>query len=590
MVVKSTNIYKETVMSLHTHASLSGVGSTNTLRAVMFRCAHLFCTTLVYLWFLSGISLNAGAQSAFRPTLNAKVAADLTQSLNAGTPAQRFAVVVVTDGSPIQAASVRTNLRTSAAISRAAWHSLGGSGAYAALLSSEQLTALAGNPHVLHISPDRKLQAFADYAPQAVGADLAWQTPGVTGKGITVAVLDTGVAPHADLSPNTRLIGWVDLVNGNAQPYDDNGHGTHVAGLVAGNGYTAAVQGYNISLKRTAPDTQIVGVKVLDATGAGNVSTVIAGINWAITNRARYNIRILNLSLGHPVAESYATDPLCQAVERAWKAGLVVVVAAGNMGRSVANDPTSAPNYGSIASPGNDPYVITVGAMNTCDTPSRADDVIASYSSRGPSAIDFVLKPDIVAPGNEIESLAAPGSTLAVQYPGNFVNPAEYNGKGPLAYFRLSGTSMATPIVAGAAAMLLQFNPQLSPDTIKARLMLSATKWTNSANHLDACTYGAGYLNIPAALSCPVVALSPALSPKIAPAANSSCAVDYTAWSNEVWSTNITWGGNKAAVQSIWGADTWTASGVWNSGFWGGVASSGGLNAASAEAILLNGD
>ena len=156
---------------------------------------------------------------------------------------------------------------------------------------------------------------------------------------------------------------------------------------------------------------------MLDGNGQGSVSTVVAGIQWVVSNKAKYNIRVLNLSLGHPVGESYTTDPSCQAVEAAWKAGIVVVCAAGNEGRASATNTAGAANegwgtaYGSITSPGNDPYVITVGATKSMDG-NRADDKIATYSSRGPSRLDLVLKPDLVAPGNHVISLDAGGSTL----------------------------------------------------------------------------------------------------------------------------------------------------------------------------------
>ena len=171
--------------------------------------------------------------------------------------------------------------------------------------------------------------------------------------------------------------------------------------------------------------------------------------------------------------ESYKLDPLCQAVEKAWQSGIVVVVAAGNNGRY---QPTNG--YGTVTSPGNDPYVITVGAMKTMGTPTRTDDLIASYSSKGPTAIDAVAKPDIVAPGNLLVSLEAPGSTLYNQYPGNRVPYSYYVNGGSTApsssYFTLSGTSMATGVVSGVVADLLQKSPSLTPDQVKARLMKTA--------------------------------------------------------------------------------------------------------------------
>src|ERR1700726_5114083 len=165
--------------------------------------------------------------------------------------------------------------------------------------------------------------------------------------------------------------------------------------------------------------------------------------------KSTFNIRVINLSLGRPVYESYKMDPLCHAVEAAWKSGIVVVVAAGNNGRYQQTD-----GYGTITSPGNDPYVITVGAMKPMGTPSRVDDLVGSYSSKGPTALDAVAKPDLVAPGNLLVSLEAPGSTLYTGYPGNQVPYSYYVNGGSTApssnYFTLSGTSMATGVVSGA--------------------------------------------------------------------------------------------------------------------------------------------
>ena len=177
---------------------------------------------------------------------------------------------------------------------------------------------------------------------------------------------------------------------------------------------------------------------------------MIAAIDRAIALKNQYNIRGINLSIGRPIFESCTLDPLCAAVTAAWKKGIVVVVAAGNLGRN---------GYATITSPGNDPYAITVGAMKTDGTPQRSDDLIASYSSKGPTWIDFEVKPDVVAPGNLVHSLLVPGSTLAKQFPGNISSPY---------YIQLSGTSMATPVVSGAAAVLLQHkNPAFRPTPLR---------------------------------------------------------------------------------------------------------------------------
>ncbi len=182
---------------------------------------------------------------------------------------------------------------------------------------------------------------------------------------------------------------------GGAAP-DQFGHGQHVAGIIAASGQTSNCPNCMRSFKGIAPGVNLIDLRVLDQNGQGTDSNVIAAIDAAIYLKNIYNIRVINLSLGRPVYESYTLDPLCQAVEAAWKAGIVVSVAAGNDGR---DNTFGEQGYGTINAPGNDPYVITVGAMKTEGTYTRTDDLIASYSSKGPTQIDHVVKPDLVAPG-----------------------------------------------------------------------------------------------------------------------------------------------------------------------------------------------
>src|SRR5262249_51027327 len=198
----------------------------------------------------------------------------------------------------------------------------------------------------------------------------------------------------------------------------------------------------------------------------GLTSDVIDGIEWAVSNRTTYNIRVINLSLGHPVMEPSTTDPLCQAVADAVNAGIVVVASAGNTGKS----PDGRMVLGSIASPRNSPLALTVGAINTWGTVSRADDSVTTYSSRGPTRFELVVKPDVAAPGNKIVSLQAKGSYLPTIYPTLHVAGGSSN-----AYMTLSGTSMAAPMVSGGVALLLQGTPGLSPAQVKLALQTSAT-------------------------------------------------------------------------------------------------------------------
>src|SRR5581483_9416362 len=214
---------------------------------------------------------------------------------------------------------------------------------------------------------------------------------------------------------------------GKGSANDQYGHGTHVAGIVAGTGKNSSGQKDIYTFRGIADGVNLINLRVLDKNGAGTDSQAIAAIEMAIQLKSQYNIRVINLSLGRPVYESYTLDPLCQAVEQAWQAGIVVVAAAGNDGR---NDAAGTGGYGTIEAPGNDPYVITVGAMNTMGTPSPADDKMASYSSKGPTLFDRVAKPDIVAPGNRIISVSGGGLTLEQTDPDNAVPTSLYESNG----------------------------------------------------------------------------------------------------------------------------------------------------------------
>ena len=246
-----------------------------------------------------------------------------------------------------------------------------------------------------------------DLYDQAVLAPYAW-SKNLTGSGIGVAVIDSGINGGKDFTlsngTGSRIVYSQNFASGPNTSADLYGHGTHVAGILAGNGMnsrgTEFSQDVHGHCGQREPD-QLAGSR---SEGRGRDSAVIAAIQKAISLKSKYNIRVINLSLGRGVYESYKLDPLCQAVEAAWKAGIVVVVAAGNEGR---NDSARTDGYGTIAAPGNDPYAITVGAMKPMGTSTRADDLIASYSSKGPTLLDHIVKPDIVAPGNMTISVLA---------------------------------------------------------------------------------------------------------------------------------------------------------------------------------------
>src|SRR5690348_13501507 len=314
-------------------------------------------------------------------------------------------------------------------------------------LPASGLRELSNDPDVAYISPDRTITRQMNNAAVGVLANYAWNI-GLDGTGVTVAVIDSGVHGVDDLKDaqgHNRIVYNYDSLGGGSD--DQYGHGTHVAGIIGGSGKDSLCSNCDITIRGIAPNVKILNFHALGKTGQGTDSSVIAAIHQAISLKNQYNIRVMNLSLGRPVYESYKLDPLCQAVEAAWKAGIVVVVAAGNDGRtnySVWN------GYGTITAPGNDPYVITVGAMNTKGTPDRSDDVMTSYSSKGPTAIDHIVKPDLVAPGNRVVSLQT-GGYLQKNFPGNraalqyYQNTTSKNLSDK--YFILSGTSMATAVV-----------------------------------------------------------------------------------------------------------------------------------------------
>jgi len=241
----------------------------------------------------------------------------------------------------------------------------------AAILPASALAMLASDNEVAYISPDRPLKSTAiDIAAPSVYAPYLWNL-GYDGSGSGIAILDSGVHLLDDLKDaagHSRIVYQQDFTGGNSD--DAYGHGTHVAGIVAGNGKYSTCASCKFLIRGVAPAVTLVNLRVLDKNGAGNDSAVISAINQAIALKSKYNIRVINLSLGRPIYESYTLDPLCQAVEKAWQAGIVVVVAAGNDGR---DNSQGTDGYGTVNAPANDPMVITVGAMNTHGTPDRSD-------------------------------------------------------------------------------------------------------------------------------------------------------------------------------------------------------------------------
>jgi len=479
------------------------------------------------------------------------------------------------------------------------------------------LQAMEQMDEVAHVSLDHRLSATATSRDFYTTAENAPNPgPGHDGGGIGVAIIDSGIAGNGDIpsgGPGSRIVYSQSFVPGDSSTSDAYGHGTHVAGIVAGNGHNSSGIGSIYTFKGIAPNANLINLRVLDADGSASDSSVISAIQRAINLKSQYNIRVINLSLGRPVFESYTVDPLCQAVEAAWQAGIVVVVAAGNMGRYPDTN-----GYATITAPGNDPYVITVGAMKPMGTPDRSDDLIASYSSKGPTLFDHVVKPDLVATGNRVISVLAPYSQLATRSAANLI-PINYyqNTASTLLsnyYLVLNGTSMAAPSVSGAAALLLQQNSALTPDQVKARLMKTAYKTfptsstaidpvtgIASTSYYDIFTVGAGYLDIGAALANTDVAPS-SVGAAMSPSAqydSTSGTVSLINGSSVCWGQSLVWGQSVVWGQTVISGTSvvWGQSVVWGdstlSGFsvvWGESMVWGQSAGADATSIAINGE
>lgn len=424
-------------------------------------------------------------------------------------------------------------------------------------LPAHRVAALAASDRVDYVGIDEPVSTAMEIAREASNQPVAPDVESaLKGAGVTIAVVDSGVALHGDISTLTAV---VDVVAHPMNPHaaapettiDPHGHGTHVAGIMVGTGNLSGG-----SMAGIAPEASLISVRVLDGIGRGLSSDVLAGMQWILANHAAYGIRVVNVSLGHPVFEPVADDPLVEAVEALWDAGIVVVCSAGNRGRS---------GYVTITSPCNAPKVITVGATNDSQTGPIADDKLATYSSRGPTAFDLIAKPDIVAPGNRIVSLRSPGSFSDLLLPDRRV-AADPSQPEVLDYFEMSGTSMASPIVAATAALMIQQDPTLSPGSVKARLMMSARK----AEVGDPLLTGAGYLDILGALRATWTAAG-APSPRAVPDVDSGrIAFQNTAvlWGNEafslraLWPTSVSWTDPDAYVSPMLETD----GGMWPPG------------------------
>src|SRR6266567_2021237 len=364
---------------------------------------------------------------------------------------------------------------------------------------------------------------------------------GDTGQGVTVAVLDTGIDNLPDFSG--RLAGGVDLTNGN-NPYQDSyGHGTFVAGLIAGNGASS-----NGQYSGEAPRANLVSIKVAGADGTTHLGTLISGLQWAVDNRSTYGIKIVNISLGFQTSQSTVNDPVDRAVEATWNAGIAVVASAGNAG----------PFDGTILAPADDPLVITAGALDDMATASVSDDEMNDFSSAGPTSPDGWVKPDLVTSGRSVVSLAAPGSTLYNSYPAARLGTANFVG---------SGTSFSAAITSGAAALVLAANPGLTPDQVKARLLGTASPGPVGNPFVD----GHGALNADAAATSGPMDFSQSAGGLTPASAGTTVSLAQTR-PIDTWNTNLWSGGSQSSPPP----DGWTWNGwAWDGKAWNGWAWNG---------------
>ncbi len=407
---------------------------------------------------------------------------------------------------------------------------------------------------------------------KAIRADQIWNVgPYLRGWGVGVAIVDSGIADHPDLNDyysSSRVVQRVNFVPGAATPDDYYGHGTHIAGAIAGLGQNSGGVYLGVAL-----EARLIDVRVMNDRGHGNTSNVVEGLQWIYNNRSAHNIKVVNLSLNSRIPESYNKSALNAALEVLWFNKIVVVVSAGNGGKQ------------RLFPPANDPFVITVGAVDDKGTVSITDDTLSPFSAYGMTADGF-LKPDLVAPGSNIISvLASDDSNLVVANPNNAVI-APNNSR----YFKMSGTSMASAVVAGAVAVLLEGNSSLTPDQVKYRLRATARPFTGP----ESCAAGAGYLDLYAAINSTTtqsantgIAASQRLWSGTEPITWGSVSWNSVSWNSVSWNS-VSW--NSVSWNSVsWNSTNWNSV-SWNSGDTDGGLSSGSCGSAIAGLTLVNAD
>jgi serine protease AprX len=555
------------------------------------------------------VLLTAAVPAFAAPSPNPKIDRGLQESLRHGGATQRVIISV----KPGYRAEIRQSLEKHGDRIRSEHPSVD---ALTADIHSDDVNELANHPWVLAVSIDATVSAGAAAGPQGTfnGAqgnvsagvmsgvalftgppNTLRQTLGLprasssltpSGSGVGVAIIDSGIAPLDDFAG--RITGFYDFTKGGipVAPFDDYGHGTHVAGLIGSSGLLS-----NNQFQGVAPNVTFVGLKVLDKNGQGRTSDVIRAIEYVTANRVKLRVQIINLSLGHPIFAPAKDDPMVQAVEKATAAGLIVVASAGNFGQ---NRTSGATGYTGLTSPGNAPSCITVGAAVTGNTVTRDDDTVADYSSRGPSWYDAFAKPDVVAPGHHLVSDAVPSATLFGKLP--TLRTAALNGR---VFFELSGSSMAAAVASGVVADIIDAHNRagyfkakpLTVNAVKAILQFSAIPVAGA----DYLTQGAGEVNAGGA-----IALASAIDTSVTPGdwwlrssvpALTVVGTKLYEWGRTVvwgetvltgnlvftsleswspaspWGAHVAWDGNFAQVKAaniVWGsASTWASNIVW---------------------------
>ena len=523
-----------------------------------------FRISAIALTFACALALATDASAAGRRF--PKMDRDLESRAVAGSASRKSTVIVtLTAGTDVPAALLKYSR----------FGRLNSVGAHVLDIPDSELKNVATLTQALHVQQDKVVKGLDFRTDVTSGAFFVGHNIGLTGAGVTVAVLDSGIAKQHDDLPDSSVVYFKDFVNSKARRYDDLGHGTHVAGIIAGRGRDSAGE-----VSGAAPGARLVVLKVLDSNGNGTVSNVIAALDWLAVYGPSLNVRVVNMSFGAKPTDAPENDALALAAKALVDRGVVVVAAAGNNGQV-----NGKKVWGGIPSPADAPWVLTVGASSTLGTTTRKDDTMASFSSRGP-AVGHIAKPDLVASGVGTVSTISPEGTFYASAAQFLVAAPCVTGHCPSTtftpYMSMTGTSMAAPVVSGTVALMLQANPSLTPNLVKAILQYTAEMHSG----YNALEQGAGFLN----------ALGAVRLSKFYATAKAGSKVPYSpAWSRHIfwgnhrltggimapkanaWKKGVQWGALKTVATAasdniIWGTDDSNDNIIW------GTAANGGDN------------